>query len=187
MLYAKEIDRQLRGWMKKSIFLLICLCCFSVVAFAQEATLSLPKIAIEQTMASVIIDGNLNEPTWQTAKKATNFWLQAPIDGEQANQQTEVQLAYNDKFIYIAATCWDDNNYIIQTLKRDNFGESDAFAVLIDPVKEQTNGSFFAVNALGAQTEALLTEGGVDDSWDCLLYTSPSPRDLSTSRMPSSA
>ena len=26
-----------------------------------------------------------------------------------------------------------------------------------------------------------------DGSWDCLLYTSPSPRDLSTSRMPSSA
>ena len=26
-----------------------------------------------------------------------------------------------------------------------------------------------------------------DDMWDCLLYTSPSPRDLSTSRMPSSA
>ena len=32
---------------------------------------------------------------------------------------------------------------------------------------------------------------GVNDKWDqfnsCLLYTSPSPRDLSTSRMPSSA
>ena len=28
-------------------------------------------------------------------------------------------------------------------------------------------------------------EGGADDA--CLLYTSPSPRDLSTSRMPSSA
>ena len=26
-----------------------------------------------------------------------------------------------------------------------------------------------------------------EDYWDCLLYTSPSPRDLSTSRMPSSA
>ena len=25
------------------------------------------------------------------------------------------------------------------------------------------------------------------DAWTCLLYTSPSPRDLSTSRMPSSA
>ena len=27
----------------------------------------------------------------------------------------------------------------------------------------------------------------VKNDWDCLLYTSPSPRDLSTSRMPSSA
>ena len=27
----------------------------------------------------------------------------------------------------------------------------------------------------------------LDDGWGCLLYTSPSPRDLSTSRMPSSA
>ena len=29
--------------------------------------------------------------------------------------------------------------------------------------------------------------GGVPVCWPCLLYTSPSPRDLSTSRMPSSA
>ena len=27
----------------------------------------------------------------------------------------------------------------------------------------------------------------MDQAWYCLLYTSPSPRDLSTSRMPSSA
>ena len=27
----------------------------------------------------------------------------------------------------------------------------------------------------------------ISGAWDCLLYTSPSPRDLSTSRMPSSA
>ena len=29
--------------------------------------------------------------------------------------------------------------------------------------------------------------GGIMESMGCLLYTSPSPRDLSTSRMPSSA
>ena len=29
--------------------------------------------------------------------------------------------------------------------------------------------------------------GGVPDPWTCLLYTSPSPRDPKTSRMPSSA
>ena len=30
-------------------------------------------------------------------------------------------------------------------------------------------------------------EQGIDLPYSCLLYTSPSPRDLSTSRMPSSA
>ena len=34
-----------------------------------------------------------------------------------------------------------------------------------------------------AQEKKLISEGGIV----CLLYTSPSPRDLSTSRMPSSA
>ena len=37
----------------------------------------------------------------------------------------------------------------------------------------------------GAHTEDVLRKLGM--SADCLLYTSPSPRDLSTSRMPSSA
>ena len=39
------------------------------------------------------------------------------------------------------------------------------------------------VNARGAGLEAF----GIDVDLICLLYTSPSPRDLSTSRMPSSA
>ena len=37
------------------------------------------------------------------------------------------------------------------------------------------------------QDEDLLRELGIDQQDICLLYTSPSPRDLSTSRMPSSA
>ena len=41
-----------------------------------------------------------------------------------------------------------------------------------------------ALEALDSDRK-FLTAGGVFD--DCLLYTSPSPRDLSTSRMPSSA
>ena len=36
-------------------------------------------------------------------------------------------------------------------------------------------------------TRALKEKGYIESLWACLLYTSPSPRDLSTSRMPSSA
>ena len=40
------------------------------------------------------------------------------------------------------------------------------------------------VQILGVASNTLVRDGGVKG---CLLYTSPSPRDLSTSRMPSSA
>ncbi len=46
-----------------------------------------------------------------------------------------------------------------------------------------------AINDLGNINDLahLLKYDSVHGVWNCLLYTSPSPRDLSTSRMPSSA
>ena len=44
-----------------------------------------------------------------------------------------------------------------------------------------------AYNAGPAGIQKYMNTQKVDDYYDCLLYTSPSPRDLSTSRMPSSA
>ena len=65
---------------------------------------------------------------------------------------------------------------------------SDNFGVLIHDVEAGVTASIDAPE--GAAVERALTDTG----WrlthiitTCLLYTSPSPRDLSTSRMPSSA
>ena len=46
-------------------------------------------------------------------------------------------------------------------------------------------GELFSAAALGHHASGVITDGNLRDT--CLLYTSPSPRDLSTSRMPSSA
>ena len=43
------------------------------------------------------------------------------------------------------------------------------------------------INIDGIDLQAIYTPGHTDDSYCCLLYTSPSPRDVSSSRMPSSA
>ena len=55
-------------------------------------------------------------------------------------------------------------------------------------LKAARDGHDFVAHALAVGAGAALVShvpDGVDDT--CLLYTSPSPRDLSTSRMPSSA
>ena len=71
-------------------------------------------------------------------------------------------------------------------------------------VEVSNNGQDFSTNGIGYQAEALKVPDAVDrmpevsvegmrpsfgrlTGGTCLLYTSPSPRDLSTSRMPSSA
>ena len=47
--------------------------------------------------------------------------------------------------------------------------------------------TFFRINQPEYVYLAAAKVGGIGANSDCLLYTSPSPRDLSTSRMPSSA
>ena len=126
-------------------------------------------IHINKTSEAITLDGKLEEVVWETAEKAQNFWEKSPIVQPNVDVKTEVQLTYDNEFIYIGITCFDSTNHIVQSLKRDvDYFDSDAIGVLIDPVDQQTNGFMFGVNT-------------------CLLYTSPSPRDRTRSRMPSSA
>ena len=57
-----------------------------------------------------------------------------------------------------------------------------AAAKLSDPYIVENGGAIHGSSETGEDWEVALGPG-----WTCLLYTSPSPRDLSTSRMPSSA
>ena len=57
---------------------------------------------------------------------------------------------------------------------------------LIDYAKRQLGFPVLEINVADEQFQDLLDDA-IQIYQDCLLYTSPSPRDLSTSRMPSSA
>ena len=118
------------------------------------------------------IDGQLNEESWKIADAAKQFSYKWPKYECVVPLQTEVRLTYDDDFLYVGATCKDDSKeYIIQTLKRDNvIWSSDGFALILDPVNQQSNGFVFFANALGAQTEGLVTpsdnDSGMSRDWD---------------------
>ncbi|MEO0338694.1 MAG: DUF5916 domain-containing protein [Bacteroidota bacterium] len=157
--------------MTRLAFLLSLMSCCTFL-HAQEAV-QRKAINILQTEEVIQVDGILNESTWEKAEIATDFVLNQPIDGKAADKKTEVRIIHNDRYVYIAAKMWDDPNYIIQTLKRDNVFENDEFGVLIDPVGQQANGFIFSCSAYGVQTEALVSASGTglqatnfDMSWD---------------------
>jgi len=108
----------------------------------------------------IVVDGKLSENSWKNASVINDFWMSFPVDDKKVDpkMQTNVRLTYDDQFLYIGAECYGDDNYIIQTLKRDNKEQNeDAFGVVIDPVDERTNGFTFVVNPLGVQKEMLIT------------------------------
>jgi len=118
------------------------------------------RLSIQHTEEKIIIDGELNENIWKDTDIASDFWFSYPIDNRKVDEsmQTEVRMAFDNSNLYIGVICHGDDDYIIQTLKRDrDFQQGDGFGVVIDPVNERTNGFTFGINPLGVQTEFLIT------------------------------
>ncbi|MDF1699010.1 MAG: DUF5916 domain-containing protein [Saprospiraceae bacterium] len=151
--------------------LLLFIFCY-IPVFSQDSGIYFDQkeLTITHALDEIKIDGHLSESIWSSLEKHSNFVMQNPIDGEAAHAKTEVMIFHSDKGIYVAATLYDDDQYIIQTLKRDNYDGSDAFSVLIDAVGERTNGFGFGVNALGSPIEVLISPEDVDASWDNKWY-----------------
>jgi hypothetical protein len=75
------------------------------------------RLQINKTKNSPKIDGVFDEECWQKAQITSKFWQVFPIDQVKSKNKTEVKMCFDDKFVYIAATCYDvSETYIIQTL-----------------------------------------------------------------------
>ncbi len=131
-----------------------------------------PALHIYKASSKIKIDGELNEPDWQKAEAARDFYQNFPADTSYSLTKTEAFVTYDEEFFYVAAICYDSikGDYVIQSLKRDfSYPVSDAFAVYIDPFNDKSNGFCFGVNPLGVQREGVLENGGsmgVTTNWD---------------------
>jgi hypothetical protein len=146
------------------------------------------QLNIQKASEKIKIDGKLDENSWKNAAIASDFWMAFPVDGKKADLQTEVRMTYDEQFLYLSAVCHGDDQYIIQTLKRDvDFWESDVFVVVIDPVNQRSNGFNFGVNPFNVQMDATIAgqidsraslsggpPSGVNSSWDNKWYSSVS-------------
>ena len=110
--------------------------------------------------SSVSIDGELTENIWREIPKAKDFWMNFPRSDKLSNEsiQTEVQIAYDNTKIYIAATCYTNSPSSVFTLKRDNqlFWNGDVFGVVLDPLNAKNSGYIFATNPKSVQADATL-------------------------------
>jgi hypothetical protein len=117
------------------------------------------------------IDGKITESSWSSAMVATDFWKQAPVDDAKAEEKTEVKLCYDNQYLFVSAIMYGSRKRVVQTLKRDNFGDSDEFGVFIDPLGQKSFGYGFGVNSMNAQSDALVGPDDADAAWDAKWYS----------------
>lgn len=177
------------------IFLILYSYCFYFPAFSQiipeteriienaipikndPISSSFYNLSVQKT-AVIRVDGALDEPIWQVSEVATGFIQNFPTDSLMALSQTEVRVAYDENFLYVAAICKGNpkQKYIVSSLRRDyDWGQNDNFSVNLDPFGDGLNGVFFTVSAVGAQLEGLIFEGDRDAvNWDNKWYSAVS-------------
>ncbi|MFZ1750166.1 MAG: DUF5916 domain-containing protein, partial [Saprospiraceae bacterium] len=149
---------------------IICLLNFGSI-FSQSVVTSPPIYQLMYSDEPIDIDGLDSESIWKQTQIAADFILTSPVDNAKPSRNTEVRMVHDHTFLYVLATCFDDDDYIIQTLKRDAFGSSDEFAILIDPVGNKASGYGFGVNAMNAQSEVIISAANTDGSWDNRWYS----------------
>jgi hypothetical protein len=148
----------------------------SIVSFSQNKP-GLP-LHVKKVQSAIKLDGILDEPEWLAADKATNFFLNYPVDSLPPTYQSEARMTFDDHFVYLSFVCYDDNRAdIVQSLRRDiDWDVNDNIGIYFDPFNDFTNGFFFTVTPMGVQSEGIMSGGGssddsFNDSWDNKWYS----------------
>jgi Domain of unknown function (DUF5916)/Carbohydrate family 9 binding domain-like len=130
-----------------------------------------PRIQVLRVTEPIKIDGKLDEEVWSQAEIAGEFRQQEPNEGTPATEKTEVRVLFDEKNLYIGIHAFDSEPAHINAreLVRDaGFSNDDKVEILLDTYHDRRNAYRFAVNPLGTQQDALITDEGrdVNLSWD---------------------
>ena len=164
-----------------TILAVVCLIDTAAPVFAQAPPRNEPgkKLSIRKAKGIITLDGKLDEPEWQDAQVAGDFFLNYPVDTTHAEFQTEARVTFDDHQFYVSFVCYDNATPdVIQSLRRDyDFDTSDNMGVFIGPYNDAINGFYFIVTPLGVQLEGTIAAGGADGdtgynaTWDNKWYS----------------
>ncbi|MDA0327725.1 MAG: DUF5916 domain-containing protein [Gemmatimonadetes bacterium] len=122
-------------------------------------------------LGPIELDGIFDEPDWALAPVFTGFTQGEPVEGEPAEQQTEVRILFGDDAIWIAARMWDSEPTRIdrRLTRRDTHGTYDQFSLHLDPNRDGLTGYSFSVSAANVQGDLYFyNDDKMDGNWDAV-------------------
>ena len=162
-------------YLSASLVLALCLCSSNIGAqssiSAQPPRLELHVI---DSNDKPIIDGELDEVIWNSVPRITDFHESQPSDHGEVSEKTEVQIARDDSFIYLAFRAHDSDIANISAkgmIQGQTFFSDDRLAVYFDTFNDRRNSYFFQVNPNGIRRDALIGNDYFIEDWSTIWYT----------------
>jgi len=153
----------------------------AVPAFAQESA-NEPNRAHKQgkviralriTGTPPTIDGRLSDEAWRVAEAGTDLTQRDPDNGQPMTDQTRVQVAFDDRFLYVAVSALDSNPPDISAGlgRRDETPPTDSITLGFDARHDHQTAYNFSTNPSGWQGDFIFYDDTSRDNdynavWD---------------------
>ncbi|HEV8129956.1 MAG TPA: carbohydrate-binding family 9-like protein [Acidobacteriota bacterium] len=115
-----------------------------------------PIYYVSRTPTPIKVDGKLDDPAWANARPVGAFVNN--IDGSPSSYQTEARILYDDKFLYFAFRCVDDNIWATMTRRDDHLWTEEVVEVFLQADPTQKSYIELEVNPLGAMIDIFLLD-----------------------------
>ncbi len=164
--------------MKKAFVVTFLLLIFWSSVKAQDTTGVVPKrVYTTKPLLSdtqVDIDGFLNDSAWEAVEWESNFIESRPDENTPPSNQTRFKITYDQKFIYFAFQCLDNEpDKIVRRLSRRDTFDGDWIGIFIDSYHDKRTAFGFIVSAAGVKSDVFESNNGnnEDESWNPIWYT----------------
>ncbi len=138
-------------------------CCFGSLLLLSTAAVAQPSsksiTAVRVASEGPRIDGRLDDAAWSSAQPIDDFAQQRPVEGADPSERTEVLVLYDDAALYIGARMFrHDPRLIARPMsRRDNSGNAERLAVVLDTYHDRRTAYGFAVSAAGVKSDYFLS------------------------------
>lgn len=107
-----------------------------------------------------VIDGSLDDEAWRLAASAGNYIQRDPDNGATMTEATRIQVAYDDRYLYVAVTCEDSTPGEVAAglSRRDEFGATDYVSVGFDPRHDHLTAYVFRTNPSAVQADFFVSD-----------------------------
>src|SRR5687767_8120573 len=122
-------------------------------------------LAITRISSAIVLDGVVNEAAWD-AVEPLPMSLHSPTYLGPLTERTDVRIAHDDRYLYVAGRMYDSDpaNIRTNTFYRDVYSGDDLLAVVIDSYNDYETAVWFVANPAGARIDRSVSNDGTGDN-----------------------